>query len=82
MAEPDIPAEAMAAARNIPEADYEQVIRAAAPHIARAARIAEIRAIADWLDAEADKAMLDSDQREYAADRLRERADEMEADNA
>lgn len=57
----------------------DAMLEAAAPHIARAARIDEIRAIADWLDEEAHKDFLDSDTRPHAADKLRERADEMEA---
>jgi hypothetical protein len=66
------------------QAEYErnitkEMLETAAPLIARAARIAEIRAIADWLDAEANRDFLDADQRPYAADRLRERADQMEA---
>lgn len=65
---------------DAPNAATARVVKVVAD-AERAARVAEIRAIADWLDEEAHKDFLDSDQRPYAADKLRERADELEAGN-
>jgi hypothetical protein len=99
MPEPPIPAEAFAAAQKVPEADYELVVRAAAPHIARAAVAAELRAMTFRLDAYAEELReplpqgdRDIEAREAvdyqaigvekAADELRGRVTELEANDA
>lgn len=53
-------------------------LRAAAPHIARAAQVQVLREMADELDAEVSRAYLDDDRMSDAADRVRDRANQIE----
>lgn len=46
----DIPDEAWVAAHNVADADLDEVVRVAAPHIARSAQVAILREMADTFE--------------------------------